>query len=260
MTTTSLSVPRITLYLTMLLTMNLSLATTLRVATFNVSIEADNYDPSSNDGMAVVNQLSSGSNQQIQNIAAIIQTVQPDVLLLNEFDYQPKAHLINLFIRHYLSKPQNPALKAIHYPYFYLAPVNTGVPSGFDLDNDGVSAANKGDAFGYGKYLGQYGMVILSKYPIDVDQVRTFQHFLWRDMPDAQLPTSAEHLPWFDAEELAVMRLSSKSHWDVPIDVLGKKIHVLAAHPTPPVFDGPEDRNGKRNHDEIRLWSDYISN
>jgi endonuclease/exonuclease/phosphatase family metal-dependent hydrolase len=27
----------------------------------------------------------------------------------------------------------------------------------------------------------------------------------------------------------------------------------LAAHPTPPVFDGDEDRNGWRNFDEIRL-------
>ena len=35
-------------------------------------------------------------------------------------------------------------------------------------------------------------------------------------------------------------------------------VHVLAAHPTPPVFDGPEDRNGRRNFDEIRLWADYI--
>jgi hypothetical protein len=34
---------------------------------------------------------------------------------------------------------------------------------------------------------------------------------------------------------------------------------VLASHPTPPVFDGPEDRNGRRNHDEIRFWADYLS-
>ena len=38
----------------------------------------------------------------------------------------------------------------------------------------------------------------------------------------------------------------------------GKVIHTLVSHPTPPVFDGPEDRNGTRNHDEIRLWSDYV--
>ena len=54
-------------------------------------------------------------------------------------------------------------------------------------------------------------------------------------------------------------RLSSKSHWDVPIKVNGEIVHVLAAHPTPPVFDGPEDRNGLRNHDEIRFWDDYVT-
>ncbi|MEM9302382.1 MAG: endonuclease/exonuclease/phosphatase family protein, partial [Pseudomonadota bacterium] len=30
------------------------------------------------------------------------------------------------------------------------------------------------------------------------------------------------------------------------------------SHPTPPVFDGPEDRNGLRNADEIRFWRYYI--
>jgi hypothetical protein len=34
---------------------------------------------------------------------------------------------------------------------------------------------------------------------------------------------------------------------------------LLCSHPTPPVFDGPEDRNGRRNHDEIRLMADYIA-
>ncbi len=56
------------------------------------------------------------------------------------------------------------------------------------------------------------------------------------------------------------MRLSSKSHWDIPININGKEIHILASHPTPPVFDGPENRNGNRNHDEIRFWRDYIDN
>ena len=63
---------------------------------------------------------------------------------------------------------------------------------------------------------------------------------------------------WYRPEELAVFRLSSKSHWDVPIDVDGHVVHLLGSHPTPPTFDGPEDRNGRRNHDEIRLWADYI--
>jgi hypothetical protein len=47
-----------------------------------------------------------------------------------------------------------------------------------------------------------------------------------------------------DPEELEVFRLSSKSHWDVPIVIGRKTVHFLVSHPTPPVFDGPEDRNG----------------
>lgn len=56
-----------------------------------------------------------------------------------------------------------------------------------------------------------------------------------------------------------MVRLSSKSHWDVPVAVGGRAIRVLASHPTPPTFDGVEDRNGRRNHDEIRFWADYIT-
>ena len=56
-----------------------------------------------------------------------------------------------------------------------------------------------------------------------------------------------------------MFRLSSKSHWDVPIAIGQKTVHFLVSHPTPPVFDGPEDRNGTRNHDEIRFWADYIT-
>ena len=45
----------------------------------------------------------------------------------------------------------------------------------------------------------------------------------------------------------------------MPILVDGKTVHFLVSHPTPPVFDGPEDRNGTRNFDEIRFWADYIT-
>jgi endonuclease/exonuclease/phosphatase family metal-dependent hydrolase len=56
------------------------------------------------------------------------------------------------------------------------------------------------------------------------------------------------------------MRLSSKSHWDVPVRLPnGAVLHLLASHPTPPAFDGPELRNKKRNYDEIRFWADYIN-
>jgi hypothetical protein len=104
-------------------------------------------------------------------------------------------------------------------------------------------------------------MAVYSRYPIDYDSVRTFQEFLWKDMPGARLPddpNTPAPADWYSPAELDVFRLSSKSHWDVPVQIGDKVVHFLVSHPTPPVFDGPEDRNGTRNFDEIRLWADYI--
>ncbi|MEM1409129.1 MAG: endonuclease/exonuclease/phosphatase family protein [Pseudomonadota bacterium] len=60
-------------------------------------------------------------------------------------------------------------------------------------------------------------------------------------------------------EAQAALRLPSKTFADVPVMIRDHTLHLLIAHPTPPSFDGPEDRNGKRNHDEIRLIAEYIS-
>ena len=130
-----------------------------------------------------------------------------------------------------------------------------------DIHFEIIIRKNEGgnDAFGFGAFPGQYGFVLLSRYPIDHDNIRSFQKFLWRYMPDANLPVNDDSTMYYSSEALDVLRLSSKNHVDIPLIINGKKIHILAAHPTPPVFDGPEDRNGKRNYDEIRLLADYIS-
>jgi hypothetical protein len=94
---------------------------------------------------------------------------------------------------------------------------------------------------------------VYSMYPINTADIRTFQLFLWKDMPDNVIPPG-----FYDAGDLAIFRLSSKNHVDVQIQIDNKVVHFLTSHPTPPVFDGTEDRNGRRNHDEIRFWSDYI--
>jgi 3-phytase len=102
-------------------------------------------------------------------------------------------------------------------------------------------------------------MLILSQYPINAAAVRTFQQFRWIDLPDAQLPTIDHDLAsYYGSQARERLRLSSKSHWDVPVQVRGTSLHLLASHPTPPVFDGPEDRNGLRNQDEIRFWIEYL--
>lgn len=247
----------------LLVTSMYSHSQSVRVATFNVSMEGTNYlEPRQTPiGDELQKNLQDGEHQQIRNIAEIIQIVRPDIILLNEFDYSKQSATdVQNFIKHYLQVPQNNK-NIIDYPYFYGSAVNTGVDSGLDLDKDKVVSRTKGDAFGFGYYPGHYGMLVLSKFPIQLEKVRTFQHFLWKDMPENLLATikgeSGE--PYYSQEAQNILRLSSKSHWDLPIKIGGHIIHLLASHPTPPVFDGPENRNGKRNHDEIRFWTDYLS-
>lgn len=225
--------------------------TSVRFATFNASLNRFNLGDLAND-------LSTPNNAQAAAVAEIIQRANPDVVLINEFDYDPAA--AELFRSNYLEVAHHGA-GPVEYPYLFIAESNTGVPSGFDLNNNGV-IGGPDDAYGFGFFPGQYGMLVLSKYPIRTDAVRTFQHFLWKDMPGALLPddpSTPAPADWYSPAELDVFRLSSKSHWDVPVDVGGTTVHFLVSHPTPPVFDGPEDRNGTRNFDEIRFWADYIT-
>jgi endonuclease/exonuclease/phosphatase family metal-dependent hydrolase len=241
---------------------------TIRIATYNTSLFRDA------DG-ALIADLEKGDNEQARKIAGVIQHVRPDILLVNEFDYDEAGRAPELFRSKYLQVGQN-GQEPIKFDYFYTAPVTTGVPSGRDLSHNGNRGAAD-DAFGYGKHPGQYGMLVLSRFPIARDKVRTFQKFLWRDMPNPMLPVNPKTgQPFYDNDDLAVLRLSSKSFWDVPIlltspsgrgqgegalangKLTPRTIHLLCSHPTPPVFDGPEDRNGRRNHDEVRLIADYI--
>lgn len=225
--------------------------TTVRFATFNIrQLNADKLGMTDDQGR--------GTNAQLRKAAEIIQRVRPDVLLVNEIDYDDNRRSTVLFRQRYLRIGQH-GQSPIDYPHVFSAPTNTGVPTGMDLDHDGRSDG-AGDAYGYGHYRGEYGMALLSRHPVDKRAARTFRHFAWKDMPGNLMPDGRDGKPaWYTPEQAAILRLSSKSHWDVPVCIGDMTIRVLASHPTPPVFDGPEDRNGRRNHDEIRFWADYIA-
>lgn len=222
----------------------------VRFATFNVSLNRRSEGQLRRDLAA--------DSRQAREIAEIIQRIRPDVLLLNEFDYDSEGLALSLFLDRYLAKPQA-GQQALRFQYAYTGPVNTGVPSGRDLDKNGKDDG-PADAFGYGAFPGQYGMVVLSRYPLKTESIRTFGRFLWKDMPQADLPVlPSSGKSFYNDGDLRTLRLSSKSHWDVPVAIGENIVHFLVCHPTPPAFDGPEDRNGCRNHDEIRLWADYVS-
>jgi hypothetical protein len=155
----------------------------VRFATFNASLNR-NFA-----GQALAD-LSAPGNAQASAVAEIIQRTRPDVLLINEFDYVDGNvdgnAMTDRFQANYLGIGQNGA-EPIDYPYVYVAPSNTGMASGFDLNNNGV-IGGADDAYGFGFFPGQFGMAVFSRYPIDHDAVRTFQLFRWADMPGALLP------------------------------------------------------------------------
>ncbi|MEM9838483.1 MAG: endonuclease/exonuclease/phosphatase family protein [Pseudomonadota bacterium] len=215
----------------------------LRVATFNVSLYRDSTG-------ALAKDLQADTDDQLQAVRQIIRRVDPDILVLNEFDYDETGTALALFAE---QLDQG-------YTHQLAIPSNTGVATGIDLDGDGrsdhpVGAREYGnDSFGYGIHPGQYAFAVLSRHPIDKASVRTFQTLLWKDMPGNLMPEG------FYADEVQdIFRLSSKNHADIPVTIGDQTLHLILAHPTPPGFDGPEDRNGRRNYDEVRLLLDYVS-
>jgi hypothetical protein len=249
---------------------------TVRFATFNASLNRNEPGQALSDLTLPWDPQGpttgvNGRRQQAARVAEIIQRVRPEVLLINEFDYidGPVSGnaLTDAFQQNYLGISQS-GQPTISYPYVFVAPSNTGIHSGFDLNNNGqvvstpLAPGYGDDALGFGEFPGKFGMAVFSMHPIEYQKARTFQHFLWQDMPGALLPDDASTpapADWYTADELAVLPLSSKSHWDLPIRIGNRTVHFLVSHPTPPVFDGAEDRNGRRNFDEIRLWADYVT-
>lgn len=233
-------------------------ANTVRFATFNLALNRGSADE-------LTAELKSGQSRQAQQLAEILQRVRPDVVLLNELDRDESGVNVKLFHDLYLNVSQN-GQEPLAYAYQFFAPSNTGEPSGLDLNNN-QKITDPDDAFGYGQFPGQYAMAVLSRIPFDNGEVRTFQKLRWNSMPQGlwtelfagETPDGRESAAAFYSKSARdVFRLSSKSHWILPLQLGKQTIHFVVAHPTPPVFDGPEDRNGRRNHDEIRLLADLV--
>ncbi len=208
-------------------------AQTLRIATWNVAL--DRKGPG-----LLVRDIDSRKDAQVEAVLRVLTRLDADVLLLTAVDYDRGLVAASL-IAGRLAELGAP------YPHLFALRPNTGMATGLDLDGDGRTGG-PGDAQGWGRFAGQAGMLVLSRLPVEAEAVRDFSTFLWADLPGALLP------PMTDAVR-AVQRLSTTGHWEVPLLLPGGgRLRLLAFHATPPVFDGPEDRNGRRNHDETAFW------
>ena len=104
--------------------------TEVRFATFNASLNRSRADQ-------LVTDLSAPGNPQAAGAAETIQRADADVILVNEFDYEPDGEAAELFRDNYLAVGQNGAAP-VDYPYYYVAESNTGIPTGLDLNRNDV--------------------------------------------------------------------------------------------------------------------------
>src|SRR4029078_2552779 len=90
------------LVLVVLILFSLGCAKRVRFATFNASLNRDKQGQ-------LIADLSNDDSQQIKNVAEIIQRANPDILLINEFDFDPAGRAVYLFKKNYLAVGQNGA-------------------------------------------------------------------------------------------------------------------------------------------------------
>lgn len=208
----------------------------IRIATYNAELTRDG------PGLLLADLLD-GDDAQIAATVRVIAELNPDILHLTGFDWDLEGHALAAFAD-LLAEAGAP------YPHRLSARPNSGLPSGADLDGNGRRGEAR-DAQGYGRFTGQSGMAILSRYPLGA--LRDFSALLWRDLPGNSVPV-IDGAPFPSPEAAAVRRLSSVGHWDVPVQIGARIVHLLAWHGSTPAFDGPEDLNGARGADEALFW------
>ncbi|HBS49077.1 MAG TPA: endonuclease [Rhodobacteraceae bacterium] len=217
-------------------------AETIRVASFDTELSRDG------PGL-LLRDIERGQDAQIAAVIEVIARVAPDILALQGIDWDHDGQALSA-LAHRLAE------RGAAYPHRFATRPNAGIETGLDLDGDGRTGG-PGDAQGYGRFTGDGGMAVLSRFPMG--EVRDFSALLWRDLPGAALPVWPDGAPFPSAEAQAVQRLAEQGFWIVPVDLPeGGRLSLLTFRAAPPVFDGPEDRNGLRNHDEILFWRHYL--
>ena len=208
--------------------------TTLRVATYNPDLARKG------PGL-LLRDILSGKDAQIAAVLAVLIDLDADILVLTEIDFDHGRVALTALA-------DALATAGAPYPHRFTSRPNSGMATGLDLNGDG-RLGGPADAQGFGFYAGQGGLAVLSRLPIDEARFRDFSGFLWSDLPDHTIGDS------LTTDARATQRLSTTAHWDLPVTLPdGTPLHLLIWHATPPVFDGPEDRNGRRNHDEAAFW------
>jgi len=220
-------------------------AETFRIATFNTELSRKG------PGL-LLRDIQKGTDPQVLAVAAVIVDTRPDILVLQGFDWDHGLKALGALQSLLTSK-------GLSLQYSYSARPNSGLATHIDLDGNGEQN-NLKDAQSYGEFTGARGIALLSKFPLTLPPVLDLTALLWKDLPSADLPLTPEGHAFLSQDALNVQRLSSTNHWAISVHLTkDTSFTLLAFQAGPPVFDGPEDRNGLRNQDELRLIEYMLS-
>lgn len=202
----------------------------IRIATYNTEL--------SRDGPGLfLRDILKREAPDIEAATRLIAEARADVIVLQGVDYDLGLVALSA-LRDRIGEA------GVVYPHLFAGRPNSGIALKIDIDGDGRRDGAR-DAQGYGRFAGAGGMAVLSRWPVTL--AADHSEFLWRDLTAGLIaPNDAAH---------RVQRLSSVAHWTLEVTPEDSQpVTLMTFHATPPVFDGPEDRNGRRNHDEAAFW------
>ena len=222
---------------------------TVRFATYNASLNRAAAGQ-------LVSDLSTRDNAQARNIAEVLQRVRPDVVLLNEFDYvegyeavEPVPYATTCEVR-----SRAPGRSATRTPSpRRRTPASPAASTWTATARSAAATTRTGSVSSPASSAWSCSRATRSTRTGSAPSRR----FLWKDMPGALLPddpATPQPGDWYSEEILEVFRLSSKSHWDVPVRVQGAGRctcwpRTRLRRPS----TAPRTATARRNHDEIRL-------
>lgn len=208
-----------------------AMADVLRIATYNAELAAGG------PGL-LLQDLNKGDVPKHRAVVEVLAALDADVVMLTGIDFDLGGLALSA-----LNDQLSGSGKG--YPYLMALRPNTGIPTGLDIDGNGQLGEPR-DAQGWGRFAGSAGMAVLSRLPIG-EGVRDFSGFLWADLPGNLMPDT-------DVAR-GIQRLHTSGAYEIPLLLPdGRSLRLLTYYASPPVFDGPEDRNGRRNHDETAFW------
>lgn len=219
-------------------------ADSIRIATFNAELTRKG------PGL-LLRDIQRGEDEQVQAFVALLAEARPDIIALQGIDYDLRQTALKALV-------ETLSTAGLTYPHYFTSAPNAGQSTGLDLNGNG-RLGDADDAHGFGRFNGMGGMAILSRFPIDRDAVEDFTPMLWRNLEDHTYPM-VDGAPFGGEDVFAAHRLSSRGHWVVPVKTPENgTLRLMTFHATPPIYDGEEDRNGRRNHDETAFSLNYLT-